>query len=268
MTPIRIAIAGSAGRMGSTLIEAVLADPELALAAALEQPGHAALGRDAAEAIGKASGVPIAHDVDRALEAAEVLIDFTRPQGTLAHLERCAALGRAMVIGTTGFSAQDQGRISRAAERIALVIAPNMAVGVNVVFKLAEMAARALGDGYDVEIVEAHHRHKVDAPSGTALKLGEMVAAALGRDLASSAVHGRHGDTGERDPRAIGFHALRGGDIVGEHTVLFAGSGERVEITVRSASRMTYALGALRAAKYLRGRTPGRYDMFDVLGLS
>jgi len=142
-----------------------------------------------------------------------------------------------------------------------------MAVGVNVVFKLAEMAARALGDGYDVEIIEAHHRHKVDAPSGTALKLGELVAAALGRDLATCAVHGRQGDTGERDPRAIGFHALRGGDIVGEHTVLFAGSGERVEVTVRSASRMTYALGALRAAKYLRGRAPGRYDMFDVLGL-
>jgi 4-hydroxy-tetrahydrodipicolinate reductase len=268
MTPMRIAIAGSAGRMGCTLIEAVLADPELALAAALEQPGHPALGRDAGEAIGKTAGVAIAHDVDRALGAADALIDFTRPQASLAHLARCEVLGKAMVIGTTGFAAQDQARIARAAERIALVIAPNMAVGVNVVFKLAEMAARALGDGYDVEIVEAHHRHKVDAPSGTALKLGEMVAAALGRDLASCAVHGRHGDTGERDPRAIGFHALRGGDIVGEHTVLFAGSGERVEVSVRSSSRMTYALGALRAAKYLRGRAPGRYDMFDVLGLS
>jgi 4-hydroxy-tetrahydrodipicolinate reductase len=268
MTPLRIAIAGCAGRMGSTLIEAVLADEALALAAALEQANHPALGRDAGTAIGKASGVTIADDVDRALEAADVLIDFTRPQGTLAVLARCEALGKAMVIGTTGFSVEDQARISRAAERVALVIAPNMAVGVNVVFKLAEMAARALGDGYDVEIVETHHRHKVDAPSGTALKLGEMVAAALGRDLASCAVHGRHGDTGERDPRAIGFHALRGGDIVGEHTVLFAGSGERVEVTVRSANRMTYALGALRAAKYLRGRAPGRYDMFDVLGLS
>jgi len=268
MTPMRIAISGSAGRMGGTLIEAVLADPALALAAALEQPGHPALGRDAGEAIGKTAGVAIAQDLDRALAAADVLIDFTRPQGSLAHLARCEALGKAMVIGTTGFSAQDQARISQAAERIALVIAPNMAVGVNVVFKLAEMAARALGDGYDVEIVEAHHRHKVDAPSGTALKLGEMVAAALGRDLARCAVHGRQGDTGERDPRAIGFHALRGGDIVGEHTVLFAGSGERVEVTVRSSSRMTYALGALRAAKYLRGRAPGRYDMFDVLGLS
>jgi 4-hydroxy-tetrahydrodipicolinate reductase len=253
--------------MGSTLVEAVLADEALALAAALEQPGHRALGRDAAEALGRTSGVRIADDVDRALGAADVLIDFTRPQGTLAHLARCAALGKAMVIGTTGFSASEQAQISSAAQRIALVVAPNMAVGVNVVFKLAEMAARALGDGYDVEIVEAHHRHKVDAPSGTALRLGEIVAAALGRNLESSAVHGRHGNTGERDPRAIGFHALRGGDIVGEHTVMFAGSGERVEITVRSASRMTYALGALRAAKYLRGRAPGRYDMFDVLGI-
>jgi len=268
MTILRIAIAGSAGRMGQTLIEAVLADPALTLAAALEQPGHAALGRDPTLGAGKTSALRITDDVTAALEASDVLIDFTRPQGSLLHLERCAALGRAMVIGTTGFSAADQAQISRAAERIALVIAPNMAVGVNVVFKLAEMAARALGDGYDVEIVEAHHRHKVDAPSGTALKLGELVAAALGRDLASCAVHGRHGDTGERDPRAIGFHALRGGDMVGEHTVLFAGSGERVEVTVRSSSRMTYALGALRAAKYLRGRAPGRYDMFDVLGLS
>jgi 4-hydroxy-tetrahydrodipicolinate reductase len=267
MTTLRVAIAGSAGRMGQTLIEAVLADETLTLAAALEQPGHAALGRAPAAGAGKTGALRVTDDVTAALEASDVLIDFTRPQGTLAHLERCAALGKTMVIGTTGFSAADQAQISRAAERIALVIAPNMAVGVNVVFKLAEMAARALGDGYDVEIIEAHHRHKVDAPSGTALRLGELVAAALGRDLASCAVHGRHGDTGERDPRAIGFHALRGGDIVGEHTVLFAGSGERVEVTVRSASRMTYALGALRAAKYLRGRAAGRYDMFDVLGI-
>jgi 4-hydroxy-tetrahydrodipicolinate reductase len=267
VSAIRVAIAGSAGRMGSTLVEAVLADDALALAAALEQRDHPALGRDAADALGRTSGVRISDDLDRALGAADVLIDFTRPQGTLAHLGRCAALGKAMVIGTTGFSATEQAQLSSAAQRIALVVAPNMAVGVNVVFKLAETAARALGEGYDVEIVEAHHRHKVDAPSGTALRLGEIIAAALGRDLGSCAVHGRHGDTGERDPRAIGFHALRGGDIVGEHTVMFAGSGERVEITVRSASRMTYALGALRAVKYLRGRAPGRYDMFDVLGI-
>ncbi|HSH06815.1 MAG TPA: 4-hydroxy-tetrahydrodipicolinate reductase [Burkholderiales bacterium] len=267
MAPLRVVIAGSAGRMGRTLIEAVLADEALALSAALEQQGHPALGREAAEGTGRASALRITDDVSAALEASDVLIDFTRPQGTLAHLERCAALGKPMVVGTTGFSADDQQQIARAAERIPLVIAPNMAVGVNVVFKLAEVAARALGEGYDVEIIEAHHRHKVDAPSGTALRLGELVAAALGRDLASCAVHGRHGDTGERDARSIGFHALRGGDIVGEHTVMFAGSGERVELTVRSASRMTYALGALRAAKFLRGRAPGRYDMFDVLGI-
>ncbi len=267
MAALRVAIAGSAGRMGRTLIEAVLADDALRLSAALEQTGHPALGRDPAEGTGKTSALRITDDVSAALEASDVLIDFTRPQGTLAHLERCAALGTSMVVGTTGFSADDQRRISYAAERIALVIAPNMAVGVNVVFKLAEMAARALGEDYDVEIIEAHHRHKVDAPSGTALRLGELVAAALGRDLASCAVHGRQGDTGERDRRTIGFHALRGGDIVGEHTVMFAGAGERVELTVRSASRMTYALGALRAAKFLRGRAPGRYDMFDVLGI-
>ncbi len=267
MAALRVAIAGSAGRMGRTLIEAVLADDALRLSAALEQTGHPALGRDPAEGTGKTSALRITDDVSAALEASDVLIDFTRPQGTLAHLERCAALGTSMVVGTTGFSADDQRRISHAAERIALVIAPNMAVGVNVVFKLAEMAARALGEDYDVEIIEAHHRHKVDAPSGTALRLGELVAAALGRDLASCAVHGRQGDTGERDRRTIGFHALRGGDIVGEHTVMFAGAGERVELTVRSASRMTYALGALRAAKFLRGRAPGRYDMFDVLGI-
>jgi len=268
MSAIRVAIAGSAGRMGATLIEAVLADADLALAAALEQRDHPALGRDVGECVGRACGVLVSDDVAHALEGSDVLIDFTRPQGTLAHLARCAALGKSMVIGTTGFSVEENDRITQAANAIALVIAPNMAVGVNVVFKLAEMAARTLGDGYDVEIVEAHHRHKVDAPSGTALKLGEMIAAARGRDLASCAVHGRHGDTGERDPRAIGFHALRGGDIVGEHTVLFAGSGERVEVSVRSASRMTYALGALRAAKFLRGRAPGRYDMFDVLGIT
>ncbi len=267
MAALRVAIAGSAGRMGRTLIEAVLADDALRLSAALEQTGHPALGRDPAEGTGKTSALRITDDVSAALEASDVLIDFTRPQGTLAHLERCAALGTSMVVGTTGFSADDQRRISHAAERIALVIAPNMAVGVNVVFKLAEMAARALGEDYDVEIIEAHHRHKVDAPSGTALRLGELVAAALGRDLASCAVHGRQGDTGERDRRTIGFHALRGGDIVGEHTVMFAGAGERVELTVRSASRMTYALGALRAAKFLRGRAAGLYDMFDVLGI-
>ena len=264
---MRIAVAGSTGRMGRTLVEAVLRDGELELAAALEQNGHGALGRDVGELAGAPCGIAIRADAEQALAAADALIDFTRPEGTLAHVQICERLGKAMVIGTTGFGEADRARIARAARRIPIAMAPNFAVGVNVVFKLAELAAGTLGEGYDVEIVEAHHRHKVDAPSGTALKLGELVARALGRDLAQSAVHGREGITGERDPKQIGFHAIRGGDIVGEHTVIFAGTGERVEITVRSQSRMTYALGALRAAKFLRGRAPGLYDMFDVLGL-
>ena len=253
---MRVAVAGSSGRMGRALLEEVLKDGELTLAAALDIASGPAIG-----------GVSITVDVNAAVAAADVLIDFTRPAGTLAHLEACARLGKAMVIGTTGFSEAEKQRIEQAAKTIPIVMAPNFAVGVNVIFKLAEVAARALGDAYDVEIIEAHHRHKVDAPSGTALKLGEIVAAALGRDLAAVAVHGREGDTGERPAKAIGFHAIRGGDIVGEHTVLFAGTGERVEVTVRSTSRATYALGALRAAKFLKGRSNGLYDMQDVLGL-
>ena len=264
---MRVAIAGSTGRMGRTLIEAVLGDSELELTAALERAGHPALGREVGELVGLPCAISLGSDVTAALAAADVLIDFTRPEGTLLHLEACARKGKPMVIGTTGFSDAQRAGIAEAAKRTALVMAPNMAVGVNVTFKLAETAARILGDGYDVEIVEAHHRHKVDAPSGTALKLGEVVAHALGRRLDECAVHGRHGDTGERNPKAIGFHAIRGGDIVGEHTVIFAGAGERVEVTVRSSSRMTYALGALRAAKFLRGRKSGLFDMFDVLGL-
>jgi len=264
---VKLAIAGATGRMGRTLIEAVLGDAELELGAALERAGHPALGREVGELVGVPCKLRLSADVGAALAAVDVLIDFTRPEGTLAHLEDCAPLGKPMVVGTTGFSEAQKARIAEAARRVALVMAPNMAVGVNVTFKLAETAARILGDAYDVEIVEAHHRHKVDAPSGTALKLGEVVARALGRSLADCAVYGRRGETGERDPRAIGFHAIRGGDIVGEHTVIFAGAGERVEVTVRSSSRMTYALGALRAAKFLRGRKPGLYDMFDVLGL-
>ena len=265
---MKIAVAGGAGRMGRTLVEAVLGDAELELAAVLERSGHPALGREVGELAGLPCKLVLSADVAAGLAAADVLIDFTRPEGTLAHLEACARLGKAMVVGTTGFSDAHKARIAEAAKRIPLVMAPNMAVGVNVAFKLAETAARILGDGYDVEIVEAHHRHKVDAPSGTALKLGEVVARALGRNLADCAVHGRHGDTGERDPKTIGFHAIRGGDIVGEHTVIFAGAGERVEVAVRSSSRMTYALGALRAAKFLRAKKSGLFDMFDVLGLN
>ena len=256
---MRVAIAGAGGRMGQALIEAVLADRELQLAAALDAAGSAALGR-------AAGPVKIGADLG-ALAAADVLVDFTRPEGTLAHLEACLGRGKAMVIGTTGFSEAQKARIAQGAKRIPVVLSPNFAIGVNVVFRLAQTAARALGDAYDVEIVEAHHRHKVDAPSGTALMLGELVAQALGRDLAQVATHGREGDTGERPAKAIGFHSIRGGDIVGEHTVIFAGAGERVEVSVRSQSRTTYAAGALRAAKWLQGRGPGLYDMFDVLGL-
>jgi 4-hydroxy-tetrahydrodipicolinate reductase len=252
---VKVAIAGAGGRMGRSLIEAVLADPGLALAAAFDVPGSPALGQ-------QAGNVKISSDAGSAA-GADVLIDFTRPEGTLAHL----AHARAMVIGTTGFSDSQKKTIEKAAERLPIVMAANFAVGVNAVYKLAETAATILGEGYDVEIIEAHHRHKVDAPSGTALQLGEIVARALKRKLAEVARHGRQGETGERPPRQIGFHAIRGGDIVGEHTVVFAGVGERVELTVRSQSRMTYAAGALRAAKFLQGKPAGLYGMADVLGL-
>jgi len=252
---MKIAIAGAGGRMGRTLIDAVLADRGLSLAAAFDVPGSPAVGQ-------QAGNIRIASDPSAAA-AAEVLIDFTRPEGTLEHLRHA----KAMVIGTTGFSPAQKKAIEEAAKRMPIAMAANFAVGVNAAYRLAETAARILGDGYDVEIIEAHHRHKVDAPSGTALKLGEVVAQALKRELPKVARHGRQGETGERPASEIGFHALRGGDIVGEHTVLFAGAGERVEITVRSQSRTTYAMGALRAAKWLRGKPPGLYDMFDVLGL-
>jgi 4-hydroxy-tetrahydrodipicolinate reductase len=256
---MRVAIAGAGGRMGQALIEAVLAERGLQLVAALDAAGSQALGR-------AAGAVKVGSDLG-ALAAADVLIDFTRPEGTLAHLEACVKLGKAMVIGTTGFGEAQKARLAEGAKRIPIVLSPNFAIGVNVVFRLAQTAAKALGDAYDVEIVEAHHRHKVDAPSGTALMLGELVAKALGRDLGQVATHGRAGDTGERPAKAIGFHAIRGGDIVGEHTVIFAGAGERVEVSVRSQSRMTYAAGALRAVRWLQGKGPGLYDMFDVLGL-
>jgi len=263
---MRIAVAGATGRMGRTLVEAILKSDDLSLSAALDVPGSAYLGRDAGDAIGMPCSVRVTADVT-AVADADCLIDFTRPEGTLDHLEHCVASGTRMVIGTTGFSTDGKERIAQAAKRIGIVFAPNMAIGVNATFKLAEIAARILGDAYDVEIIEAHHRHKVDAPSGTALRIGEVVASVLGRDLKSSAVYGREGITGERESKTIAFHALRGGDIVGEHTVMFAGIGERVEITVRSSSRMTYALGALRACRFLSDKATGLYDMQDVLGL-
>jgi 4-hydroxy-tetrahydrodipicolinate reductase len=266
--PLRIAVAGTSGRMGRALVEAVLASPDCSLGGALDREGSAVIGHDAAAFLGRASGVVVTDDPRCGLRDAQVLIDFTRPEGTLAHLQACVELGVKAVIGTTGFDDAGRAQVAAAAERIAIVMAPNMSVGVNVVLRLLDVAARALSQGYDIEIVEAHHRHKVDAPSGTALKMGEVIAAALGRDLQACAVYGRQGLTGERDPSTIGFATVRGGDIVGDHTVLFAGTGERIEITHRSASRATYAQGSLRAARFLAGHERGLFGMDAVLGLA
>jgi 4-hydroxy-tetrahydrodipicolinate reductase len=267
MATLNIAVAGSSGRMGRALLEAVLHSADLRLAAALEQPGNANLGKDAGELVGASCGVAINADLEKSLAGCQALIDFTRPEGTLAYLAACRKLGVKMVIGTTGFSDGQKKTIADAARDIAIVMAPNMSVGTNLVFKLSELAARVLNEGYDVEIIEAHHRHKVDAPSGTALHIGDIIARALGRNLAACAVYGREGVTGERKASTIGFAAIRGGDIVGEHTVMFAGTGERVEITVKAGSRATYAQGALRAARFLAGKKAGLFDMQDVLGL-
>jgi 4-hydroxy-tetrahydrodipicolinate reductase len=262
-----IAIAGASGRMGQMLIEAVRAADDCTLTGALDIAGSAALGLDAGAFSGKAAGVLITSDLREGLKNSKALIDFTRPEGTLAHLQVCRELGVAAVIGTTGFTDEQKAEIAEIAKFIPIMMAPNMSVGVNVTLKLLEMAAKALSTGYDIEIVEAHHRHKVDAPSGTALKMGEVIADALGRDLKECAVYERYGVTGERDPSSIGFATIRGGDIVGDHTVLFAGTGERIEITHKSSSRATYAQGSLRAVRFLAGRAPGLYDMFDVLNL-
>jgi 4-hydroxy-tetrahydrodipicolinate reductase len=267
MKELKVAVAGAGGRMGRMLIEAVLKAPDLRLAAAFDLAGSPVLGRDAGELAGSACGVPVSADVDAGLAAADCLIDFTRPEGTMGHLAACRRRGVGMVIGTTGLSAEQKKAVAEAAADMPIVLAPNMSVGVNLVFKLLDATARVLNEGYDIEILEAHHRHKVDAPSGTALRMGEVVAAALGRDLAGCAIYGRQGVTGERDPSTIGFATIRGGDIVGEHSAIFAGIGERVEISHKAASRMPYALGSLRAARFLAGRKSGLFDMQDVLGL-
>jgi 4-hydroxy-tetrahydrodipicolinate reductase len=243
---LRIAVAGSSGRMGRMLIDAVEAAEDLALHSTLD----------------------LGADLRAGLAGADVLIDFTRPEGTLAHLAVCAELGVKAVVGTTGFDAEQKAQIATFAQRTAIVMAPNMSVGVNVVLKLLDTAARALSTGYDIEIVEAHHRHKVDAPSGTALAMGEVLAGALGRDLKACAVYGREGVTGERDPSTIGFATVRGGDVVGDHTVMFLGQGERIEIAHKSSSRATYAQGSLRAARFLADKPHGLYGMDQVLGLA
>ncbi len=260
---LKIVIAGSAGRMGQVLIEAVNSAPDCVLHGALERAGSPNIAKSAIFT----DGILISDDVAATLRGADALIDFTRPEGTMAHLALCRQLGVNIIIGTTGFSAEQKQQIADAGKDIGVVFAPNMSVGVNLTFKLLEIAAKVLNEGYDIEVVEAHHRHKVDAPSGTALRMGEVVAEALGRDLSECAVYGREGVTGERDPSTIGFATVRGGDIVGDHTVMFAGIGERVEITHKASSRMTFAQGALRAARYLATSGAGAFDMQDVLGL-
>ncbi|NVO07744.1 MAG: 4-hydroxy-tetrahydrodipicolinate reductase, partial [Rhodoferax sp.] len=245
----RIAVAGASGRMGQMLIDAIRAADDCSLTGALDVAASPAIGKDAGALSGQPTGVLINADLRAGLAHSQVLIDFTRPEGTLAHLQVCRALGVAMVIGTTGFTEAQKAEIDAASKDIAIMMAPNMSVGVNVTLKLLEMAAKALSTGYDIEIIEAHHRHKVDAPSGTALKMGEVIADALGRDLKDCAVYAREGVTGERDPSSIGFATIRGGDIVGDHTVLFAGTGERIEISHKSSSRATYAQGSLRAVR-------------------
>lgn len=263
---MRIAIAGAGGRMGRMLIEAVLNHPDMTLAVALDRAGSDQIGQDAGAFLGRDTGVAITDDL-QALAGADCLIDFTRPEGTLVHLQACVRHGVKAVIGTTGFDEAGRAAIAKAAESVAIVFAPNMSVGVNATLRLLDMAARILNSGYDVEVFEAHHNKKVDAPSGTALKMGETVAQAWGVDLPDVATWTRHGDTGVREPGTIGFSVVRGGDIVGDHTVYFCGIGERIEITHRSTSRATYAQGSLRAAAFLRDKTQGLFDMQKVLGL-
>lgn len=264
---MKIAIVGASGRMGRMLIESTLKDGGVELVAAIDQPGTPAVGKDAGELVGMPCGVIVTTDMEAAIAKADCLIDFTRPEGTLEHLSICRRSKVGLVIGTTGFDEDGKQAIADASREIPIVFAPNMSVGVNVVFKLLDTASRILAEGYDIEIVEAHHKHKVDAPSGTALRMGEVVAKALERDLKECAVYGREGVTGERDPSTIGFATVRGGDIVGDHTVMYCGTGERVEISHKAGSRMPYALGSLRAARFLAEKKSGLFDMQDVLGL-
>jgi 4-hydroxy-tetrahydrodipicolinate reductase len=268
VNPLKIVIAGCSGRMGHALLEGVFADTELVLHGALDRDGNAHLGSDAGEQFGKVSGVKVTADIDAALKGADVLVDFTRPEASMQYLDACQKANVSMVIGTTGFSPEQKLAIEAASKNIPIVFAPNMSVGVSLLINLVQSAAKVLNEGYDIEIIEAHHRHKIDAPSGTALRLGEAAASALGRSLDKCAVYGREGVTGERDSSTIGFATVRGGDVVGDHTVLFAGIGERIELTHKASSRATFALGALRAAKFLANKKTGLFDMQDVLGLN
>ncbi len=267
VNPLKVVIAGCSGRMGHALLESVFADADLVLHGALDRADNPQLGRDAGEQFGRLTGIKVTSDIDAALNGADVLVDFTRPEASMLYLEACQKAGVGMVIGTTGFSVAQKSAIQTASENIAIVFAPNMSVGVTLLINLVEQAAKVLKDGYDIEVVEMHHRHKVDAPSGTALRLGEAAAHGIGQDLKDCAIYAREGLTGEREAGKIGFATLRGGDVVGDHTVVFAGIGERVEITHKASSRATFAIGALRAAKYLADKRNGLFDMQDVLGL-
>lgn len=264
----KIAISGAAGRMGRSLIQAVQDSKSLQLGALSERQGSSLIGTDAGELAGLGRlGIKLTDDLARVVADFDILIDFTNPAATMAHLALCRAQGKAMVIGTTGFDDQQKNAIQEAAQHIGIVFAPNMSVGVNLCFKLLDLAARVMGDEADIEIIEAHHHHKLDAPSGTALRMGEVVAQALGRDLQKVAVYGREGQTGARKPETIGFATIRAGDVIGEHSVWFAVDGERVEISHKASSRMTFATGAVRAAHWLSSKGPGLFDMQDVLGL-
>lgn len=266
---VRVGVAGAAGRMGQYLVRACLEELDLMLTAAIARPGSFAIGNDAGETAGVSRiGLPIVGNLTEVLDRVDVLVDFTKPEVTLQNLALCRASGTRLVIGTTGFTAEQQRAIEEAADAVAIVLAPNMSVGVNLVLKLLQVAAQVIGEQSDIEIIEAHHRHKVDAPSGTALRMGEVIAKTLGRDLNRCAVFERQGMTGERDRESIGFATIRAGDIVGDHTVLFAQEGERVEISHKASSRMTFAKGAMRAARWLMAKDRGIFDMQDVLGLA
>lgn len=268
MAMLRVAVVGASGRMGLCLIKAAELAENTTISVAVSRTGSASIGKDAGDLAGIGSlDVEISGDLSSVLDQFDVLIDFTRPEPSMQYIELCRQAGKKIVIGTTGYSDAQKALISEAAKEIAIVLAPNMSVGVNLSLKLLEMTAKVMGDYTDIEVIEAHHRHKVDAPSGTALRMGEVVADALGRDLQDCAIYGREGDTGERDRKTIGFSTIRAGDIVGEHTVMFADEGERVEITHKATSRMTFANGAVRAAVWLKNQEKGLYDMQDVLAL-
>lgn len=263
----RVGVTGASGRMGMSLIQAIAQSPAVTLTAAVDRAGSPVIGKDTGELIGReSSGIKISDNLAAVIDQIDIVIDFTRPEASMEYVEICREAGKKIVIGTTGFTDAQKSQIGEAANHIAIVMAPNMSVGVNLSLKLLEMAAKVMGDYTDIEIVEAHHRHKVDAPSGTALRMGEVVAKALNRDLKDCAVYAREGITGERDRKTIGFSTIRAGDIVGEHTVMFADEGERVEITHKASSRMTFANGAVRAAGWVSDKIPGLYDMHDVLG--